>query len=276
MMSRSAQKRERGVGPAGSEDVGQAGRRSGQGLCEGAGAVGVAGRGEFAFRPLLLSYHGLDRQVGDLWAELRDAHRRWNFRSKIAAMRARCWRVRQQRPDDSCEHLGRGGTDRRRSSGTGSTGVDGTCASRDGSIRVPWLSSIPELLHLWARPGRGGLPADLPGTGFRRSRCFGMDPASEPDRRAGNHPAADRLGRVGLPGGLVGDNEGSADGAGSDDHVGRIGPHGRRAAHRGGVLRRHDGRKSHVATTLFDADCQVLATTEQVWIAVDPDIFNRL
>jgi hypothetical protein len=43
-----------------------------------------------------------------------------------------------------------------------------------------------------------------------------------------------------------------------------------------GVLRRHDGRKSHVATTLFDADCQVLATTEQVWIAVDPDIFNRL
>jgi hypothetical protein len=67
MMSRSAQKRERGVGPAGSEDVGQAGRRSGQGLCEGAGAVGVGGRGEFAFRPLLLSYHGLDRQVGDLW-----------------------------------------------------------------------------------------------------------------------------------------------------------------------------------------------------------------
>ena len=29
-------------------------------------------------------------------------------------------------------------------------------------------------------------------------------------------------------------------------------------------------------TTLFDTDCQVLATTEQVWIVVDPDIFNRL
>ncbi len=38
------------------------------------------------------------------------------------------------------------------------------------------------------------------------------------------------------------------------------------------VLRRYDGRKSHVATTLFDADCHLLAT-EQVWIAVDPDIF---
>jgi hypothetical protein len=43
-----------------------------------------------------------------------------------------------------------------------------------------------------------------------------------------------------------------------------------------GVLRRHDGRKSHVATTLFDADRRVLAMTEQMWIAVDPDVFNRL
>ena len=29
-------------------------------------------------------------------------------------------------------------------------------------------------------------------------------------------------------------------------------------------------------TTLFDTDCQVLATTEQVWNAVDPNILNRL
>jgi hypothetical protein len=86
MMSRSAQKRERGVGPAGSEDVGQAGRRSGQGLCEGAGAVGVAGRGEFAFRPLLLSYHGLDRQVGDLWdCVMRTGGGTFGARSR------RCW-----------------------------------------------------------------------------------------------------------------------------------------------------------------------------------------
>ncbi len=36
-----------------------------------------------------------------------------------------------------------------------------------------------------------------------------------------------------------------------------------------------EGRKSRVASTLFDADGRVLATTEHVWITVDATAFNR-
>lgn len=41
-----------------------------------------------------------------------------------------------------------------------------------------------------------------------------------------------------------------------------------------GRLRVEDGRKTFTATTLYDSDGRVVARAEQVWIAVDPDIFN--
>ena len=37
----------------------------------------------------------------------------------------------------------------------------------------------------------------------------------------------------------------------------------------------NQGRKSRTAVSLFDADGKVLATAEQVWIVVDPALFNR-
>ena len=37
----------------------------------------------------------------------------------------------------------------------------------------------------------------------------------------------------------------------------------------------NQGRKSRTAVSMFDADGRVLATAEQVWIVVDPALFNR-
>jgi hypothetical protein len=41
-----------------------------------------------------------------------------------------------------------------------------------------------------------------------------------------------------------------------------------------GEGRGQDGRKTHTASTLYDADGRVVATAEHTWIAVDPELFG--
>ena len=40
-----------------------------------------------------------------------------------------------------------------------------------------------------------------------------------------------------------------------------------------GHFRGREGRKTHTASTLYDADGRVVATAEHTWIQVDPDPF---
>ena len=41
-----------------------------------------------------------------------------------------------------------------------------------------------------------------------------------------------------------------------------------------GHFRGRDGRKTHTASTLYDADGRVVATAEHTWIQVDPAQFR--
>ncbi|WP_112242684.1 hypothetical protein [Kribbella monticola] len=41
-----------------------------------------------------------------------------------------------------------------------------------------------------------------------------------------------------------------------------------------GRLLSEDGRKTHTATTLYDADGRILARAHQTWLLVDPSVFN--
>ena len=43
-----------------------------------------------------------------------------------------------------------------------------------------------------------------------------------------------------------------------------------------GGARGSEGRKTFTASTLYDSDGRMVAVAEHVWIAVDPDVFNRL
>jgi hypothetical protein len=76
---------------------------SGQGLCEGAGAVGVAG-----LCSVITAWICRSATCGPNCV----MHRPWNSRRKIAAMRARCWRFDRNQCDVGGSHPVRSGADK--------------------------------------------------------------------------------------------------------------------------------------------------------------------